>query len=82
MSCDKKNNQNCCKRVKESAAVDHLVCTCMGVMRSEIEQAIDQGNVTFEALSEQLGVGTGCSSCVAEVKQILQSRLQTGCCKS
>ncbi len=82
MSCHKKNNAQCCKQVGDDAAMDRLVCTCMGVMRSEILSSIDDGIDTFEGLSEHLGVGTGCSSCVAEVKQILQSRLQARCCKS
>ena len=51
---------------------DYLVCTCMGVMCSEIEQAIQDGNTTFEALQDTLGVGTGCSSCVPEVNAILE----------
>ena len=82
MSCDKKNGQICCKQKPKVIVADHLVCTCMGVMRSEICQAIDDGAHSFEALSERLGVGTGCSSCVQEVHQILQSRLKSGCCKS
>ncbi|MBP6891967.1 (2Fe-2S)-binding protein [Candidatus Babeliales bacterium] len=82
MSCDKKNSENCCKQLRKNTAIDHLVCICMGVMRSEIEQAIDDGDDTFEALSERLGVGTGCSSCIPEVKQILESKKQTRCCKS
>ena len=51
---------------------DYLVCTFMGVMASEIRQAIEDGAEDFEALSEILMVGTGCSSCVEEVMQILQ----------
>ncbi len=51
---------------------DYLVCTCMEVMYSQIVDAIQQGSTTFQALSDQLGVGTGCSSCVDEVMQILQ----------
>lgn len=82
MSCDNNKNFNCCKtKLKESVA-DHLVCTCMGVMYTEICEAIDAGVDTFEGLSEQLGVGTGCSSCVAEVRQILQFKLKSSCCKS
>lgn len=50
---------------------DFLVCTCMGVMDSEIREAIKKGACTFEALKEKLLVGTGCTSCVEEVKQIL-----------
>ncbi len=51
---------------------DYLVCTCMGVMYSEICAAIQEGDTTFEALSEKLGVGTGCNSCVEEVYNILK----------
>lgn len=51
---------------------DYLVCTCMEVMYSQIVDAIKGGSDTFQALSDELGVGTGCSSCVDEVMQILQ----------
>lgn len=51
---------------------DYLVCTCMEVMYSQIVEAIDQGANTFEQLSDMLGVGTGCSSCVEEVYEILK----------
>lgn len=67
MAHDKKDS--CC--AKTCSKPDYVVCTCMGVMRSEIEQAIVQGATTFQALSDQLGVGTGCSSCIDEVCQIL-----------
>lgn len=50
---------------------DYLVCTCMGVMYSDICEAIKGGMKTFDELSDALGVGTGCSSCVAEVHEIL-----------
>ncbi len=55
---------------------DYLVCTCMGVMYLEIVAAIKQGNKTFEALQESLLVGTGCSSCHEELKQILQEQVE------
>lgn len=54
---------------------DYLVCTCMGVMYLDICNAIAQGNTTFESLKETLLVGTGCTSCVAEVKEIIQEQL-------
>lgn len=50
---------------------DYLVCTCWGVMYSEIVDAIKAGATDFEALKDQLMVGTGCSSCVPEVYEIL-----------
>lgn len=54
---------------------DYLVCTCMEVMYSRIIEAIESGIDTFEKLSDILGVGTGCSSCVEEVYEILQEAL-------
>lgn len=50
---------------------DYLVCTCFGVMYSEIVSAIDKGCKDFESLQDALMVGTGCSSCVEEVNSIL-----------
>lgn len=58
---------------------DYLVCTCMGVMYSDIIQAIDNGSNTYEKLQEALLVGTGCNSCVPEVHDILKEN--TGKCK-
>jgi bacterioferritin-associated ferredoxin len=51
---------------------DYLVCTCMAVMYSDIIQAIHQGDNSYHLLQEKLLVGTGCSSCVEEVKMILE----------
>ena len=57
---------------------DYVVCTCMEVMYSQIVEAIIEGEDTFDKLSERLGVGTGCSSCVDEVCSILeQERLRS-----
>jgi len=47
----------------------------MEVMYSQIIDAIKQGEDTFEKLSNFLGVGTGCSSCVDEVHEILKEQL-------
>lgn len=64
-----------CKMQSCACANDYLVCTCMGVMASEICKSIETGSTTFQALSEDLMVGTGCSSCVDEVKQILEYKM-------
>ena len=65
--CKKKDLMDCCQQ-------EHLVCTCMGVMYSDICEAIDNGSDTFDKLKEELMVGTGCSSCVAEVNEILEKK--------
>jgi len=54
---------------------DYLVCTCMGIMYSDLVAEIQAGKKTFEELSELLMVGTGCTSCVDEVKEILAEQL-------
>ena len=54
------------------AGPDYLVCTCMGVMYQEIVEQIKNGCNTFEKLSDVLMVGTGCSSCVPEIEQMLR----------
>ncbi len=82
MCCKKNNDKSCCQNSAKQDSIDYLVCTCMGVMYSDICQAIAQGARTFQELSEQLGVGTGCSSCVQEVEQILKKQLNESCCKS
>lgn len=50
---------------------DYLVCACMGVMHSDIVQAIQNGCDSYQKLHETLFVGTGCSSCIEEVKEIV-----------
>lgn len=53
---------------------DYLVCACMCVMYSEIVQAIENGAKSFDDLSSELLVGTGCNSCVAEIHGILKEK--------
>lgn len=67
--CKKKDKIDCCMN-------DHLVCVCMGVMQSDICASIDGGQDSFEKLSKELGVGTGCESCVAEVHEILTCKMK------
>lgn len=69
--CKDITNMNCCKN-------EHLVCTCMGVMYSEICQAIDEGKNSFQDLADEFMVGTGCSSCVPEIQDILQKKKNEG----
>lgn len=55
---------------------DYLVCTCMGVMYSDIIQSIQEGNDTYQKLQDVLLVGTGCNSCVEEVKMIVKEEVK------
>lgn len=67
-NCKNQKDGICCQASQQD---DYLVCTCMGVMYSEIVEAIHAGATDFQALSDQLMVGTGCSSCVQEITDIL-----------
>ena len=51
---------------------DYIVCTCMYVMYSDILNALAEGTTTFDAVQERFLVGTGCSSCVEEVHEIIK----------
>ena len=51
---------------------DYIVCTCMCVMYSDIIRALDNGAMTFNDIQELLYVGTGCSSCIQEVHEIIE----------
>gem|GEM_PF-638986 len=53
---------------------DYLVCTCMGVMYSDICEAIAKGCEDFASLQDVLLVGTGCNSCVDEIHEILKEQ--------
>lgn len=67
-NCSGKKDGVCCQ---QKAVDDYLVCTCMGVMYTEIIEAIHNGARDFQALQDKLMVGTGCSSCVQEINDIL-----------
>jgi len=47
------------------------VCSCFGVGRNTIAQAIGAGCGTVEALGQKLKCGTNCGSCVPELKSLL-----------
>lgn len=84
MACGKDKKECCVNNTagQVESSMDYLVCTCMGVMYEEICSAIKSGKNTYDALSDSLGVGTGCNSCVQEVKEILKKKSCSGCCQS
>ena len=50
-----------------------IVCACENVGEREIEALVSQG-AGLEALKDELRCGTGCGSCVPELKAILRNR--------
>ena len=54
-----------------------IVCSCHDVGRDEILAAIRSGADSTQALGRQLRCGTGCGSCIPELRQLLaQAREQ------
>lgn len=49
-----------------------IVCVCKQVSESELAQAMSEGHRSLDALSQCLGVGTGCGSCVDYAEELLQ----------
>ena len=42
---------------------NYVVCECTGTTAGQIEQAVQQGDRTFEEVKERLGVGKQCIKC-------------------
>ncbi len=53
------------------------VCICNAVTERQVNEAIDAGATTIKALSNQLGVGTQCGTCVGCAKECLQKAQQS-----
>lgn len=52
-----------------------IICACNSVGEKTILNAIDtQGLNSVEAVGQCLKAGTGCGSCVPEIRRLLQSR--------
>ena len=53
-----------------------FVCICNQVTDTQIRQSVDEGVSSFDALSRELGVGTGCGKCKTCAKKILREAMQ------
>lgn len=51
---------------------DPLVCHCLAVAESEILAAIRQGADSVESVGRHCEAGTGCQSCHAPIRALLQ----------
>lgn len=48
------------------------VCLCKAVTDRQLDEAIDNGDNSLEALQSSLGVATGCGCCQSFVEQHLE----------
>jgi len=51
-----------------------FVCLCKSVTDHEINDAIDSGVSSFEAMQEELEVASVCGACTCEVKQLMAKK--------
>ena len=51
------------------------VCLCHAVKDSEIAEAVANGHHDLDAISDALGVGTGCGSCQSLAQSIIDASL-------
>lgn len=56
----------------EAGDCSALVCSCFQVRQQSIQQAITKGARCSASLGQQLKCGTGCGSCLPEIRQLLQ----------
>ncbi len=54
-----------------------IVCICNAVSDRQIEQAVDQGFTSLEAVREELGVANNCGTCACEAERVLQNKLSS-----
>lgn len=52
-----------------------FVCLCKSVTDHEINDAVDDGVTSFEAMQARLSVSTVCGACTCEVKSIIKKKL-------
>lgn len=53
-----------------------IVCDCMGVTDADIEDAVKQGDTTFEQLQNRTKVGTGCGECIENVRKLMHQYIR------
>lgn len=56
-----------------------IVCMCNQVTEKEIKESIKQGNSSFKALCNDLGIGSYCGCCAQYAKEYLRA-LTDDCC--
>jgi len=56
-----------------------IVCLCHPTSDRDVDAVIDDGARTVEEIGRRCGAGTGCGSCLEELRERLTSRGVNGC---
>ena len=54
-----------------------IVCICNAISDSQIEDAVDQGHASLEAVRDELGVANTCGTCACEAERVVQAKLKS-----
>jgi assimilatory nitrate reductase catalytic subunit len=57
----------------QSASAGPVICSCFGVARNAIENAVSEGCGSVEAVGAALRAGTNCGSCRPEIRKIVEA---------
>lgn len=52
--------------------LNEVVCTCLGVTKGAIKEAVEAGSHTLEEVQEATGAGTVCGACLDDIKQLIE----------
>ncbi len=50
---------------------DEIICTCTGVTKLEIVDAVKNGCNTVEKIAEELNAGSICGACIGDIEEII-----------
>jgi bacterioferritin-associated ferredoxin len=56
-----------------------IVCFCHPTSDRDVDAVIDEGARTVEDIGRRCGAGTGCGSCVEDLRERLSQRGASGC---
>nr|HEX4317004.1 (2Fe-2S)-binding protein [Kofleriaceae bacterium] len=56
-----------------------IVCMCFPASERDIDAMIDDGARSLSEIGERCGAGTGCGSCVGELRERLATKGANGC---
>lgn len=54
------------------------VCICHAVRESDLVEAVQEGQVTFQAVRHSLGCGRSCGHCKRHVQVVIEATVQAG----
>ena len=54
------------------------VCLCQAVKDAEIRDAVENGHASLDAITDKLGVGTGCGCCLEYAKAFIEKLSPVG----